>query len=399
MPDARTARALAGPVRTQPGNAAAGEDMQAQTSRGFLEFDRVQKSYDQTTLVVRDFNLDVAQGEFVTLLGPSGSGKSTVLMMLAGFESLTSGDIRLQGKSIARVAPYKRDIGMVFQNYALFPHMTVAENLAYPLKLRKRPSSEVKAKVQEYLDLVELSDFGNRTPAQLSGGQRQRVALARALIFAPRLVLMDEPLGALDKKLREQMQLEITRLHAQLGFTVIYVTHDQTEALTMSNRIAVFNAGVVQQCDAPEVLYETPTNGFVADFIGENNFLPGELVGLTDQVAEVRISSGDVVRARRADADTVGMRCQVSVRPEKLFLMPSDHEFDTKFTARFTNKLYVGDFIRYFFALPDGTELVVKVLNDLAAPHYDEGQEVTLVASTRDCSAFAPHRPVEEGGY
>ena len=365
---------------------------------GFLQFDRVQKSYDQQTLVVREFNLDVTKGEFVTLLGPSGSGKSTVLMMLAGFESLTSGDIRLAGRSIARMAPYKRDIGMVFQNYALFPHMTIAENLAYPLKIRKRPKNEIAAKVREYLDLVELGEFGNRTPAQLSGGQRQRVALARALIFAPRLVLMDEPLGALDKKLREQMQLEITRLHKQLGFTVIYVTHDQTEALTMSNRIAVFNAGVVQQCDAPEVLYETPRSGFVADFIGENNFLPGELVGLTDGVAEVRISSGDVIRARRADAENIGMRCQVSVRPEKLFLLPSDHPFDTRFTARFTNKLYVGDFIRYFFALPDGTELVVKVLNDLAAPHYDEGQEVTLVASTRDCSAFAPHRPVQADG-
>ena len=372
--------------------------MASGTSEGFLQFDRVQKSYDQKTLVVRDFNLDVAKGEFVTLLGPSGSGKSTVLMMLAGFESLTSGDIRLQGASIARTAPYKRDIGMVFQNYALFPHMTIAENLAYPLKLRKRPASEIKAKVQEYLDLVELGDFGNRTPAQLSGGQRQRVALARALIFAPRLVLMDEPLGALDKKLREQMQLEITRLHKQLGFTVIYVTHDQTEALTMSNRIAVFNAGIVQQCDAPDVLYETPRNGFVADFIGENNFLPGEVVGLTDTVAEVRISSGDVVRARRADADRVGMRCQISVRPEKLFLMPSDHAFDTKFTARFTNRLYVGDFIRYFFRLPDGTELVVKVLNDLAAPEYADDQEVTLIAATKDCSAFAPHKAVQEDG-
>jgi putative spermidine/putrescine transport system ATP-binding protein len=366
--------------------------MTSDAGHGFLEFDRVQKSYDQQTLVVRDFNLNVRQGEFVTLLGPSGSGKSTVLMMLAGFESLTSGDIRLQGRSIARTAPYDRDIGMVFQNYALFPHMSIAENLAYPLKLRKQPRDEIARKVREYLELVELGDFGNRTPAQLSGGQRQRVALARALIFAPRLVLMDEPLGALDKKLREQMQLEITRLHAQLGFTVIYVTHDQTEALTMSNRIAVFNAGVVQQCDAPEVLYETPRSGFVADFIGENNFLPGEMVGLEGEVAQVRISSGDVVRARRADADRVGMRCNVSVRPEKLFLLPSDHPFDTTFTARFTNRLYVGDFIRYFFALPDGTELVVKVLNDLAAPEYTSGQEVALGAATRDCSAFAPHR-------
>ncbi len=372
--------------------------MAAETDQGFLTFTKVQKSYDQKTLVVRDFNLSVDRGEFVTLLGPSGSGKSTVLMMLAGFESVTSGDIRLDGTSIARTAPYKRDIGMVFQNYALFPHMTIAENLAYPLKLRKRPGDEVKRKVQEYLDLVELGAFGTRTPAQLSGGQRQRVALARALIFSPRLVLMDEPLGALDKKLREQMQLEITRLHQQLGFTVIYVTHDQTEALTMSNRIAVFNEGVVQQCDAPEVLYEAPNNGFVADFIGENNFLPGTLVEVEGDVARVQISSGDVITARRGDAVTVGMKCSVSVRPEKLFIMPSDHAFDTQLTAKFTTRLYVGDFIRYFFVLPDGTEIVVKALNDLAAPEFADGQEVTLVASTRDCSAFAPHKAVQETG-
>jgi putative spermidine/putrescine transport system ATP-binding protein len=370
--------------------------MNAAADAGFLTFTKVQKSYDQQTLVVRDFNLSVARGEFVTLLGPSGSGKSTVLMMLAGFESVTSGDIMLDGESIARTAPYKRDIGMVFQNYALFPHMTIAENLAYPLKIRKRPQTEVKRTVQEYLDLVELGAFGNRTPAQLSGGQRQRVALARALIFNPRLVLMDEPLGALDKKLREQMQLEITRLHKSLGFTVIYVTHDQTEALTMSNRIAVFNEGVVQQCDAPEVLYESPRNGFVADFIGENNFLPGELVAIEGDVARVRISSGDIMTARRADADKVGMRCNVSVRPEKLFISASGHAFDTQMTARFTTKLYVGDFIRYFFTLPDGTEIVVKVLNDLAAPDFAQGQEVTLFASTKDCSAFAMHGAIQE---
>ncbi|MDO5529920.1 MAG: ABC transporter ATP-binding protein [Paracoccus sp. (in: a-proteobacteria)] len=364
--------------------------------REFLEFDRVQKSYDQENLVVRNFDLSVAEGEFVTLLGPSGSGKSTVLMMLAGFESLTSGDIRIQGQSIARMAPYRRDIGMVFQNYALFPHMTIAENLAYPLKLRKMSGAALKAKVQEYLDLVELGGFGNRRPAQLSGGQRQRVALARALIFEPRLVLMDEPLGALDKKLREQMQFEITRLHKQLGFTVIYVTHDQTEALTMSNRIAVFNAGVVQQCDAPDVLYESPKNGFVADFIGENNFLPGELVGLDGGSAMVRISSGETLRCRRADAERVGMRCNVSVRPEKLFFDSPAQSCENRFHARFTTQLYVGDFIRYFVELPDGTPVVIKLLNDSAAPSFTEGEEVTLIAAPQDCSAFEPTDPIPE---
>ena len=246
-------------------------------THNFLQFENVKKSYDQKTLVVKDFNLDVQKGEFITLLGPSGSGKTTVLMMLAGFESVTSGDIKLTGTSITRTAPYKRNIGMVFQNYALFPHMTIAENLSYPLSVRKLSKSDINAKVEEYLKLIELDGFGTRYPAQLSGGQRQRVALARALIFEPTIVLMDEPLGALDKKLREQMQFEITRLHEDLGFTVVYVTHDQTEALTMSSRIAVFNDGVVQQCASPDDLYERPSNAFVADFIGENNLIPGQV--------------------------------------------------------------------------------------------------------------------------
>ena len=231
------------------------------------------------------------KGEFITLLGPSGSGKTTVLMLLAGFESVTGGDILIGGAPITRTAPNKRNIGIVFQNYALFPHMTVAENLAYPLKARKVGRSTIKTRVEEYLSLVELDDFGNRHPSQLSGGQRQRVALARALIFEPSLVLMDEPLGALDKKLREQMQFEITRLHQQLGFTVIYVTaRTRPRPLTMSDRIAVFNDGVVQQCATPDELYERPGNAFVADFIGENNMVPGKVVAVEEGAVRVSIS-------------------------------------------------------------------------------------------------------------
>ncbi len=354
----------------------------------FLEFVKVQKSYDQKTLVVKDFSLTVHKGEFLTLLGPSGSGKSTVLMMLAGFESLTSGDIRLEGQSIARMAPYKRDIGMVFQSYALFPHMSVAENLAYPLKVRKLPTPEVKGTVDRYLSLIEMSDFGNRMPAQLSGGQRQRVALARALIFEPRLILMDEPLGALDKKLREQMQLEIMRLHKKLGFTVVYVTHDQTEALTMSDRIAIFDAGVVQQCDMPDVIYEQADNAFVGDFIGENNFIAGEVVARDEHTATVSLVSGDTIKARRADVGEKGTPCRVSVRPEKLFVPPTEHAYDNEISARFTNRLYVGDYIRYFFEMPDGSEIVVKILNDIAAPRLNEGEVIRLCCLSKDCAAF-----------
>ena len=213
----------------------------------FVKFDKVDKSYDGKVLVVKDLNLDIAEGEFITMLGPSGSGKTTCLMMLAGFETPTNGEIYLDGNPISNIPPHKRGIGMVFQNYALFPHMTVYENLAFPLKVRKFSKDEIDKKVEKALSMVSLSDFGSRMPAQLSGGQQQRVAVARALVFDPAVVLMDEPLGALDKNLRESMQYEIKHIHESIGVTVVYVTHDQSEALTMSNRIAVFNDGKVQQ--------------------------------------------------------------------------------------------------------------------------------------------------------
>jgi putative spermidine/putrescine transport system ATP-binding protein len=231
----------------------------SEANGALVRFVGVQKSYDGEILVVKDLNLDVTEGEFLTMLGPSGSGKTTVLMMLAGFETATHGDILLGDQPINNVPPQKRGIGMVFQNYALFPHMTVAENLAFPLQVRKMSKPDTDAKVQRALDMVQLSEFGNRRPGQLSGGQQQRVAVARALVFDPSLVLMDEPLGALDKNLREEMQYEIKHIHETLGVTMVYVTHDQTEALTMSDRIAVFDDGIIQQLASPEVLYEKRT--------------------------------------------------------------------------------------------------------------------------------------------
>ncbi|MEM7491333.1 MAG: ABC transporter ATP-binding protein [Pseudomonadota bacterium] len=356
----------------------------------FLRFDDVKKSYDQKTLVVKGFDMGVQEGEFITLLGPSGSGKTTVLMMLAGFESVTSGTISIRGRSINKTAPYKRNIGMVFQNYALFPHMTVAENLSYPLSVRGAGKAEQRDRIAEYLDLVELGAFGDRYPAQLSGGQRQRVALARAMIFEPTLILMDEPLGALDKKLREQMQYEITRLHEKLGFTVIYVTHDQAEALSMSDRIAVFNDGVVQQCAAPADLYERPANAFVAEFIGENNFIEGRVERIEDGRAIAAIPGGGRVVAEAGAGLGAGERCIVSIRPEKLFLHPTDHAHDNDVAARFEARIYVGDFIRYYFRLEDGTEVVVKVLNDLSAPDFEAGDTGRLQWLASDCIAF-PH--------
>ena len=273
-----------------------------QQARTAVRFDKVQKSYDGETLVVKDLNLSIGQGEFVTLLGPSGSGKTTCLMMLAGFETATAGEIYIGERSITRVPPHKRNIGMVFQNYALFPHMTVAENLAYPLKIRKLAKAEVEARVLRALDMVQLGAFAQRRPGLLSGGQQQRVAVARALVFDPDIVLMDEPLGALDKQLREQMQLEIKHIHEQLGVTVVYVTHDQSEALTMSNRIAVFNDGVIQQLASPTELYERPQNAFVAQFIGS----PAMNI-LSSTVTSVMFSSGMVrFKFARTHAEGVG---------------------------------------------------------------------------------------------
>lgn len=363
-------------------------DIRPNNADHYLVFDQVKKTYDQKTLVVKDFSLTVSKGEFITLLGPSGSGKSTVLMMLAGFESVTSGDISIDGVSITRTAPYNRNIGMVFQNYALIPHMTIAENLAYPLSLRKKSKAEIKSRVAEYLALIEMQDFGARYPGQLSGGQRQRVALARALIFEPSLVLMDEPLGALDKKLREQMQYEITRLHETIGFTVIYVTHDQTEALSMSDRIAVFNYGVVQQCATPAQLYERPTNAFVADFIGENNFISGEVVSLEDHSATVKLPNDEIVKAQAADGLQNRARTRLSIRPEKLFILPTDHAYDNHMRVTFVTRHYVGDFIRYYFRLPDGSEINIKVLNDMAAPTFKEGDAASVVWLESDCFAY-----------
>ncbi|ARU90272.1 ABC transporter ATP-binding protein [Pseudomonas sp. M30-35] len=354
----------------------------------FLQFTNVKKTYDNKSLVVKDFNLDVAKGEFITLLGPSGSGKTTCLMMLAGFEDVTSGEILINGRSVTSIAPYQRNIGMVFQQYALFPHLTLRENLAYPLKVRKMGKDEINAKVDEYLALVELQDFGNRHPGQLSGGQRQRVALARALIFAPDIVLMDEPLGALDKKLREQMQFEIKRLHEQLGFTVIYVTHDQTEALTMSDRIAVFNNGIVQQCAAPHVLYERPANLFVAGFIGESNTLKGTIASVESDTVTVRLEDGAQVSCLKANCTEVGAPTTISVRPEKLTFTDRLGTTGNQIKARFVARHYVGEYIRYQFEAADGTELVVKNLNDSSAPQFSAKDEVALAWLAQDSQAL-----------
>jgi putative spermidine/putrescine transport system ATP-binding protein len=241
-----------------------------------LELKGVRKNYGGD-IAVQNVDLELRSEEFLTFLGPSGSGKTTTLMMVAGLQQPDAGSIKLGGKSVDRLPPYRRDIGMVFQNYALFPHMSVRRNVAFPLEMRGVGRSEIDRQVADVLQLVGLAMMGDRLPRQLSGGQQQRVALARAMVYHPALLLMDEPLGALDKKLREQMQREIKRIHRERRTSILYVTHDQEEALTMSDRIAVFNKGRIEQIGTPEELYERPTTRFVADFLGETNFLPGRM--------------------------------------------------------------------------------------------------------------------------
>ncbi len=360
---------------------------EAPNGDAFVRFENVQKSYDGEILVVKDLNVDIPKGEFLTMLGPSGSGKTTSLMMLAGFEPATHGEIYLDGKSINNVPPHKRGIGMVFQNYALFPHMTVAENLAFPLNVRKMDKATVKEKVQRALEMVELPTMGNRRPAQLSGGQQQRVAVARALVFEPDLILMDEPLGALDKQLREQMQYEIKHIHENLGVTVVYVTHDQTEALTMSDRIAVFNDGVIQQLSTPAELYERPQNSFVAQFIGENNKLSGKVTALSSDVCDVQLDDGTLLKADPVNVVGEGARTTVSLRPERVELDPPE-SLDNRVDGLIREILYLGDHLRIVMSVCGNPEFIVKVRNRGERRQLTEGQTVKIGWAAGDCKAL-----------
>ena len=308
----------------------------------FISFRQVVKRFAALT-VVDHLDLDIARGEFIALLGPSGSGKTTLLMMLAGFEQPTSGTIAVDGRRVDGLPPHKRDMGVVFQNYALFPHMSVRDNIAFPLKMRNTPKSEIATRVARVLDMVKLSAMAERKPAQLSGGQQQRVALARALVFEPQVVLMDEPLGALDKKLREQMQLDIRDLHRRLGLTIVFVTHDQDEALTMSDRIAVFNHGRIEQIGPPREIYEWPRSPFVAEFIGETNLLACKVDAQAGEAVHLITDSGLALLAHAGAGRIAGDKVRVSIRPEAIRI--NDHAAATanRLTARIIDAVYFGD--------------------------------------------------------
>ena len=352
---------------------------------GFVSFENVQKTYDGNTLVVSSLNLDIARGEFLTMLGPSGSGKTTTLMMLAGFESTTSGEIYLDGEKINNIPPHKRGLGMVFQNYALFPHMTIGDNIAFPLRVRNLSKADIATKVGKALEMVQMTGLENRKPAQLSGGQQQRIALARALVFEPKLLLMDEPLGALDKQLREHMQYEIKRLHHALGITIVYVTHDQSEALTMSNRIAVFNDGRIQQLATPSELYERPENSFVAQFIGENNRLFGTVKQISNGRAIIEVDGGGVIEALAVKAE-IGKKTVVSIRPERLTVDPVSS--DVSLNARIEEIIYLGDHIRIGMSVAGNSNLVVKLPNGGRQRQFMIGENVKIGWSVQDGRAL-----------
>jgi putative spermidine/putrescine transport system ATP-binding protein len=362
-------------------------------TESFVKFVDIQKTYDGEKLVIKNMNLSVSRGEFLTLLGPSGSGKTTTLLMLAGFERPTSGRIEIEGRPLIKEPPYKRNFGMVFQDYALFPHMTVQQNIAFPLAVRKFSKKQIEERVDSILNMVRLSEFGKRYPGQLSGGQQQRVALARALVFAPTLVLMDEPLGALDKQLREQMQLEIKHIQKKMGITVVYVTHDQSEALTMSDRIAVFNDGIVCQIDTPEGLYERPQNSFVAQFIGENNQIPGKIVAKNGNSCEVELDGGGRIKALPVNAGGVGSRTIVSVRPERIFIDPPEQECENRFTVRIQEMIYKGEYTVVKVALDEGPAgLTIKMPVSSKIGQTSDGSAVRIGWSAADCRALdEPH--------
>ncbi len=325
-------------------------------------------------------------GAVQVIRGPSGSGKTTLLMLLAGFEQPTAGSIVLDGRRIDHLPPHRREMGVVFQNYALFPHMSVADNVAFPLKMRGVGRGEIETRVTRALDVVQLAAMRDRRPAQLSGGQQQRVALARALVFEPAVVLMDEPLGALDKQLREQMQLDIRALHKRLELTVVFVTHDQSEALTMSDRIAVFNQGIIEQIGSPRDIYDHPRTKFVAEFIGETNLLEGTVKGHDRDGTTIELNSSRQLTVARTDALLAGARVLVSVRPERILLAPPSAAVQNMLPSRILDSVYQGDHLRVQL---DEAAFSLVVRLDRRFAEWPAGADVVAHFAPEDCWVVA----------
>ena len=338
--------------------------------RGAIELRQLTKRYDKET-VVDGVSTKIAPGEFFSLLGPSGSGKTTTLMMVAGFAEVDGGQILVDGADIAHMPPQHRGFGMVFQNYAIFPHLSVADNVAFPLRARKLPADQIARRVREALQLVRLDRYADRYSRQLSGGQQQRVAIARAIVFQPSIVLMDEPLGALDKNLRFQMQVEIKEIQRRLGMTVIYVTHDQEEAMNMSDRIAIMNNGRIEQVGRPTEIYENPTSTFIARFLGEANLVPGTVESVQDGSAALRTPGGLLLQGRTEPGLQVGAAAHLFVRPERIAVAaagetPAGSAATNVASGRLVQTSFLGNILRHAVEIEAGIEVTVDVQNSRA---------------------------------
>ncbi|HEY7452847.1 MAG TPA: ABC transporter ATP-binding protein [Candidatus Limnocylindria bacterium] len=378
-----------------------------------VRLDHVTKSFGEMT-AVDDLSLEIWRGEFFSMLGPSGCGKTTTLRMIGGFEETTSGTVYLGDEDVTGLPPFKRNVNTVFQNYALFPHLTIYENVAFGLRRKKVPDAEIKTRVGDMLELVELPGYDERKPGMLSGGQQQRVALARALINHPQVLLLDEPLGALDLKLRKQMQIELKRIQSEVGITFIYVTHDQEEAMTMSDRIAVMRAGRIEQLGDPESLYERPRTAFVAGFLGVSNLLEGEVAGHEGGMISIRLTDGTVIRAPSPEGGTSLHEVRLGVRPEKLRVLPATDGAGTDASVNamegtVLDSSYIGVSTQYLVETRDGHKMTAYAQNletAGAAEALADGEKVRLTWQPRHTFVVAgpaqhvagdPHAPEEEG--
>jgi putative spermidine/putrescine transport system ATP-binding protein len=336
----------------------------------------VGKSYG-SVVALEGASFDLAEGEFLTLLGPSGSGKTTLLMIVAGLVAPTHGQVMIDGRPATSTPTYDRDIGMVFQSYALFPHLTVAENVSFPLEMRRLPRNEIAERVRSTLELVHLGHLADRMPSRLSGGQQQRVALARAMVYRPSIILMDEPLGALDKKLREQMQEEIRRLHRELGITVLYVTHDQDEAMGLSDRICLMNNARIEQIGAPDELYFRPQTAFAANFIGESNLLPVAIAGAVGDLRELKTKNGKTLRGTSVQGSPSHGEALLGVRPERLKLLSTSDIADNVLTGKVRESVMLGALTRVIIDSEEGARLVALLLT-AGSGHLAQGEPVRV---------------------
>lgn len=347
-----------------------------------VEFREICKRYGPV-VALDNVSLTITSGEFVTLLGPSGSGKTTLLNIVSGMILPTSGSVLIDGDDVTYMPPRERGLGMVFQNYALMPHMTVFDNVAFPLRVRKLSRVEIDRRVTDSLEVVRLGAFAKRKPKELSGGQQQRVSIARCLVYKPRLILMDEPLGALDKKLREQLQLEIKKIHKEMGVTVLYVTHDQTEALTMSDRVCVMKQSRIEQVGTPNDLYFRPQSEFVADFIGESNLLPATIAEISGDTATVRTCAGTMLAARVNGHVSHNSRIKILIRPEAVRMQKAKESGQEGITGIVQDRIFNGQSIKYLVAVDEIT-LAAQVNSSIDAPCFSPGERVSIAWSPED---------------